>query len=101
MCSSIVYRKIDTISYPPIPIPTFIALYSKFCGFIGITFTRPVFLFKIDHDNDTVTGILSHLNTRNQSYIDLRLIHRHRDRHCIKYVHVFALFTIIFLVEAP
>ena len=30
------------------------ALYSKFCGFIGITFTRPVFLFKIDHDDDTV-----------------------------------------------
>ena len=33
----------------------YIALYSRFCGFIGITFTRPVFLFKIDHDNGTVS----------------------------------------------
>ena len=31
------------------------ALYSRFSLFMGITFTRPVFLFKIDHDNGTVS----------------------------------------------
>ena len=36
------------------------ALYFRFCAFIGITFTRPVFLFKIDHDDGTVKHILCH-----------------------------------------
>ena len=42
----------------------YIALYSTFCGFIGITFNNITFLFKIDHDDGTVTGILNHLNAR-------------------------------------
>ena len=38
--------------------------------FIGITtFIRPVFLFEINHDDDTVMGILSHLNTGYGPYI--------------------------------
>ena len=41
----------------------YMALYSSFSDFMGITFTRPVFLFKIDHDDGTVKHILSHLNT--------------------------------------
>ena len=41
------------------------ALYPLLSVIIGITFTRPVFLFEIDHDNGTVvTGILSHLETK-------------------------------------
>ena len=32
----------------------YIALYTRFCGFIGITFNNITFLFKIDHDDGTV-----------------------------------------------
>ena len=42
------------------------ALYLLLSVIIGITFTRPVFLFEIDHDDGTVvvvTGILSRLET--------------------------------------
>ena len=31
------------------------ALYSRFCLFMGITFTRPVFLFEINHDDGTAS----------------------------------------------
>ena len=54
---------------------------------------------EIDHDDGTVTGILSTLNSRNESYIESHLIYRHRHRHCINYVLVFALFVIVLLVE--
>ena len=33
----------------------YISLYSRFCGFIGITFNDVTFLFKIDHDDGTVS----------------------------------------------
>ena len=33
----------------------YIALYSRFCGFIGITFNDRTFLFKINHDDGTVS----------------------------------------------
>ena len=33
----------------------YIALYSTFCGFIGITFNNITFQFKIDHDDSTVS----------------------------------------------
>ena len=56
--------------------------------------------FENNHDDGTVTSILSHLNTMNEPYNDLRPIHRHLGRHCSNYVLVLALFTDIFLVEA-
>ena len=42
--------------------PFILALYFQICAIIGITFTRPVFLFKIDHDDGTVTPIMSCAN---------------------------------------
>ena len=38
-----------------------------------ITFTRPVFMFKIDHDDDTVKRIFSHLLARYEPYISIRI----------------------------
>ena len=35
----------------------YMALYSIFSSFIGITFTHPNFLFEINHDNGTITNI--------------------------------------------
>ena len=61
----------------------YIALYFHLCGFQGITFTRPVFLFKIDHDDGTTTGILSHLNTIYEQSNDRHFIYRHIGSHCI------------------
>ena len=43
---------------------------------------------------------LSHALARYEPSNDQNLIHRHIGRHCINYVPVLALFTIIFLVEA-
>ena len=57
--------------------------------------------FENNHDDGTVTGILSHLNARQERSNDRNLIHRHIGRRCINYVLVFALFAIIFLVEGP
>ena len=79
----------------------YIALYSHFPDKSGTTFTRPVFLSKIDHDNDTVKHILSHLNTTYERSNDRYLIYRHIGRHCTNCVLVFSLFTIISLVQAP
>ena len=56
--------------------------------------------FENNHDDGTVTSILSHLNTMNEPYNDSRPIHRHRVDYCINCVLVFALFTIILLVQA-
>ena len=58
-CSSLESRKLDTISYPPIP--TFILLSILEFAAIDITFNDVTFLFKIDHDDGTVKHILSHL----------------------------------------
>ena len=41
----------------------YIALYSHSSDKSGYTFTRPVFLFELDHDDGTKKHILSHLNT--------------------------------------
>ena len=40
-----------------------------------ITFTRPVFMFEIDHDDDTVKRIFSHLLVlaRYEPYISIRI----------------------------
>ena len=78
----------------------YIALYSRFYGKQGITFTRPVFLFKINHDDGTVKHILSHLNTTQERYNDRDLIYRHIGRHCINYQRVLCIFVIILLVQA-
>ena len=63
-----------------------------------MTFTRPVFLFKIDHDDGTTTGILSHALGRYEQSNDQNLIYRHRGNYCTNCVLVFAFFTIILLV---
>ena len=42
----------------------YMGLYLLSCVLKAITFTRPVFLFKIDHDDGTVKHFLSHLNSR-------------------------------------
>ena len=76
------------------------ALYSSFSDFIGITFTHEINYFENNHDDGTVTSILSHLNTINERSNDQKLIHRHIGRHCINYELVLALFTDIFLVVA-
>ena len=54
------------------------ALYSKLSRTIGITFTCPIFQFKIDHDDGTVTHFWSHLLARQEPYIDSHFIYRHR-----------------------
>ena len=41
----------------------YVSLYSRFCGFIGITFNNVTFCLKLDHDDGTVKHILNHLNT--------------------------------------
>ena len=74
------------------------ALYSKLSRTIGITFTCPIFQFKIDHDDGTATGILSHLNTIQEQSNDSHLIYRHIGRHCINYQRVFCLFMIASLL---
>ena len=62
-------------------------------------FYTSCFLFKIDLDDGTVTGILNHLNTIRESYINRYLIYRHRVDCCINYVLVFQLFAIVFLLS--
>ena len=42
----------------------YIALYTIFCNFIGITFTRPVFLFKISGDVGKNTCRCTHHNNQ-------------------------------------
>ena len=61
----------------------YMALYSSFSDFMGITFTRPVFLFKIDHDDGTVKHFLSHFLDRYERSNDSPLIYEHIGRHCI------------------
>lgn len=46
------------------------ALYCRFSSIIGITFNSITSSFEIDHDDDTVDHILSHLNTKYEPYID-------------------------------
>ena len=53
----------------------------------------------IDDDDDTIMDISSHFTATYEQYNDRYLIYRHRDRHCINYVLVFAFFTIIVLIE--
>ena len=47
--------------------PLYPLLYSSLSSIFlnyGVTFTNVTFVFEIDHDDGTTTGILSHLNTR-------------------------------------
>ena len=46
-----------------------IALYSRFCGFIGITFTCPVFWFEIDHEDGTMYCKAHYFEPLNQNPI--------------------------------
>ena len=56
-----------------------ITLHPRFCGNIRDHFYAPVFLFEIDHDDGTITGIVNHLLARYEPYINRHLIYRHRD----------------------
>ena len=55
-------------------------------------------LFKIDHDNDTVNHILSHLVAKQEQSNNQNLTDRYIGRHCIDNQCVFDLFTIVFLL---
>ena len=61
----------------------YMALYIQFCNRLGITFTRPVFLFKIDHDDGTVKHILSRLEAAQEQYNECSISHKHRVDCCI------------------
>ena len=77
----------------------YFALYSKLCSFQGITFNNVTFcMFEINHDDGTITGILTHLNATQEPYIDLHLICRHRVNYCINCMLLFQLFMIVSLL---
>ena len=47
-----------------------------------LTYTCPVFLSELDHNNGTVKHILSHLDARYEQYKDCFINHRHRVYYC-------------------
>ena len=58
------------------------APYCHFSNKIGVTFTRPVFLFEPDHDNGTMNNTLSHVKTSYERYNKQCINHRHRVDCC-------------------
>ena len=82
-CSSHDSRKIDTKRNPPIP--TFIWVPILQFSRTMESLLQVINYFENNHDDGTVTDILSHLNTRSERSNDRKLIHRHRGRHCINY----------------
>ena len=78
-------------------LPLYQLLYDDSCHWISI-FNRGLllhiyFLFEIDHDNRTITGILSHLLGRYEPNINWHLVYRHRDNYCINYYPLYWLFV--------